>query len=64
MKSHTRRVAVILVVVVFLQMVPPALAAPRDERSDFGTKVVRVIKAIQRFLNLVPDDDAPQPPRP
>lgn len=62
----TRRVAaVVLAGVVSLHIAPFAAAMPRDDRGDVGSKIVHILKVLQkRLFGLVPYNDAPVPPRP
>jgi hypothetical protein len=61
MNSRFRRVAIVVFVAILSFQ---TAAAPRDERDDVGAKIVRVLKVVQRFFHLAPDDDSLQPPRP
>ena len=56
--------ALILAAVLSLQVAPVSAAAPRDPSGDLTSKIVRLLKVLQRFVGVVSYDDAPQPPRP
>lgn len=65
MKLHSRSAAAVVVAVALsLQVAPVAAAVPRDTRDDFPTRIVRIIKSLQRFIGVTPNEDIPIPPRP
>ena len=64
MKFQSRSVAaVVLAAVLSIQIAPIAAATPRD-RDDLSTKIIRIIKKLQRFVGVGTLDETLNPPRP
>jgi hypothetical protein len=66
MKVYSRRFAAV-VLAASLAIAPIAIASPQGRGGrdrDFGEKVVRIIKQIQKLFGVSSNDDLPLPPPP
>jgi hypothetical protein len=63
MRDHVRRVAVVVLTIVLLNVAPTAFAVPRD-RDDIPSKIVRLLERIRLIVRLVPLDTGIIPPHP